>query len=48
MLAGWVLRPWLDVLGPACVAVVALGMGALLIQDWWVRFRIRRRDREER
>jgi hypothetical protein len=43
-----VFRPWLDVLGPASVAVVALAMLALFVQDWWVRFRARRRARDER
>ena len=48
LLGAWVFRPWLDVLGPASVAVVALAMLALFVQDWWVRFRARRRARDER
>ena len=48
MLGGWMLRPWLDVVGPASVAVVVLGMLALFAQDCWVRFRGWRRARRGR
>jgi hypothetical protein len=42
-----VVGPWLDVVGPASVVVVALGLLALLAQDWWVRRRLARKDRED-
>ncbi len=48
MLGGWLLGPRLDVAGPALVAVVTVGVLALIAQELWVRFRARRGERRDR